>query len=781
MQCIESLEARRLLAFADVVPSWGEGGVVEDVQVFAEQADGKVLGRDDSYDSHNLIRLNADGSLDTTFSGDGKVPWTEEVAAMRQVAGGKVLIAYHYFRHNSADEEDLIFGYGVARFTARGKVDRSFGDNGSIVAAFRESRIGEFPDFGDAVIDADGSTYFGVSGNTLYAHGTGGFSSFVLKFDVDGRRDANYGSNGVFVLPRLQRAGRRSFVRTINDLELTDGGGLLVAGTELRFDLTKYGGHDYQDLDAAASSFVTRLTPAGVPDAKFATSGTFKIDKTIVINGRDDTKAAKVIRQANGHVLLVSRVDSRLRVVTLGARGQWIAALNRAPAESVGDDGAGILSAEGLPDGRLLVTPADATFELRPTGNGFAAQPPRLPFAADAFLSALVLRDGSVLRSGTAGTMKISTGDGQTPRDDDIPFGRQNAITTPGVGYGYDDIPQLDAFFHDERGGLKYRARDAAGRWGAVETVDPAPNAGIFLSSFGTFVAYTDGSTGDLKFARRRRGGVWKVETIDRAGATGFYCSLVKTSDAPEFEGDPPDANTYAVAYYDRTRGDLRLATRDTVGKWTTSTVDSRGNVGRYAKLSRRLDSQLSIAYATNNTAGVRLAEQRGGKAGGWSFTDLDMDGADVDGLDIDNFLTNNDLEPAGASEWTTTVAVYDAAADDLVVAYRATEGGTFTTFRETSAGNVGLNPHVSHYEAGVVSFYDETRDQVRQARIVESDMGFVIKTDAVPIVASAGAFANPVVSTEPPGIYNDYAGGGYTSTYAWVDDEGVLRIRGPV
>ena len=789
----EALETRRLLAFADVVTSWGKNGVVDNVKVLAQQSDGKLLGAGAAYDATTLIRLNADGSYDKSFSRDGQVTLAAGVDTVRQITGGKIVVAYHYFRHNKANEDDLIFGYGVARFTANGEVDPTFGNNGSIAAAFRESRIGEFPHFGGAAIDADGSTYFGVSSNYVYVLGhVTTTSSFVLKFNAKGQRDASYGTNGVYALPsQLIPDAKNDFVRTIDGLDLTEGGGpLLVSGTEHRFNDPTDNEH-YNDGTAAAS-YVSRVTAEGKIDTMFATAGTYKIDKTILINGDDDTESAKVVRLRSGHVLLVTRISGRLRVLTLNARGKLITSLSGEQPESVVEFNDSIQFAKALPSGNLIVEAGSYNlFELRSTDHGYVAQAPRLPSDADGkprtsafyYPEAMVpLRDGSVIVTGYYDATKISTGDGLTPREDDIPFARQNSITTPGEADDddYINIPQLDAFFHDSRGGLKYRQRNTAGRWGAVETVDPSPNAGTYLSSAGNLVVYTDGTTADLKCAKRRRDGTWQIRTIDSGGATGLYCSLVRTTPESNY-GEPPPAETYAVAYYDRTRGDLRLAQRDSAGKWTTSTVESTGNVGRYAKLSRRLDGRLTIAYATSTTSGVRFAEQRGGKAGGWKFTDLAVNGVDVGGLDMDNFLTNNDPEPAGPSVLTTTVAIFDAKAGDLVIAYRPTETSPFTVVREKSTGTVGLNPHVSHFAEGVVSFYDKTRNQVRTVSVVDDDGTVSPKTDAVPDVASAGQFTNPIVSLADPSIYNSYAGGGYTSTYAWVDDAGVLKVRGPI
>ena len=83
---VESLETRCLLSAGDLDPSFGVAGrVTTDVgedaggvtAVGAIQSDGKIVVAGTAYHSGNydfaVVRYNSDGSLDSSFDGDGKL------------------------------------------------------------------------------------------------------------------------------------------------------------------------------------------------------------------------------------------------------------------------------------------------------------------------------------------------------------------------------------------------------------------------------------------------------------------------------------------------------------------------------------------------------------------------------------------------------------------------------------------------------------------------------------------------------------------------------------
>jgi hypothetical protein len=115
--------------------------------------------------------------------------------------------------------------------------------------------------------------------------------------------------------------------------------------------------------------------------------------------------------------------------------------------------------------------------------------------------------------------------------------------------------------------------------------------------------AYRDESARRLRYARRETSGVWSSEIVpgcasepdcpDSVEDYGEYASLVLIGGLPR------------VAFYDRSRGDLKFGQRDADGTWTVSTLDGRdvvrdidtGDVGLFASAAVDAKQRLGVAY----------------------------------------------------------------------------------------------------------------------------------------------------------------------------------------
>ncbi|WP_426151233.1 M10 family metallopeptidase C-terminal domain-containing protein [Pseudomonas sp. DC3000-4b1] len=133
----------------------------------AVQPDGKILlaGNSDTENfgtDFGILRLNPDGSLDKTFSGDGKATFSlaegnDTVHSIALQADGKIVLA------GSAEEN-----YGVLRLNADGSLDRSFG---TLINGF-EDLIGTSGD--DVIMGSDvRENIIGYAGNDLIDGGRG--------------------------------------------------------------------------------------------------------------------------------------------------------------------------------------------------------------------------------------------------------------------------------------------------------------------------------------------------------------------------------------------------------------------------------------------------------------------------------------------------------------------------------------------------------------------------------------------------------------------------------
>src|SRR5437763_1329099 len=123
---LEALEDRRLLAWGRLDGNFGDNGVVvlpsavdiESFQALAQQPDGKLLVAggavlaigdvDHPRNDCALLRLNADGTYDTSFGDGGKVLTAggDSIIAVAQLSDGKILAAGNAF--SSSDDGDDI-------------------------------------------------------------------------------------------------------------------------------------------------------------------------------------------------------------------------------------------------------------------------------------------------------------------------------------------------------------------------------------------------------------------------------------------------------------------------------------------------------------------------------------------------------------------------------------------------------------------------------------------------------------------------------------------------
>jgi uncharacterized delta-60 repeat protein len=127
-----------------------------------------------------IARYNSDGSLDTSFDGDGKLPLSpgREGFGLVVQPDGKVVVA----------------GAVLARYAADGSIDSSFGTNGVVTATFGRPAGG-----GQALArQADGKLvaagYLGPQAPTAEPND---FAFMVARFDSHGKLDTSFYGTGV--------------------------------------------------------------------------------------------------------------------------------------------------------------------------------------------------------------------------------------------------------------------------------------------------------------------------------------------------------------------------------------------------------------------------------------------------------------------------------------------------------------------------------------------------------------------------------------------------------
>jgi uncharacterized delta-60 repeat protein len=216
------------------ITAFGPG--YDEVEALILQGDGKIVVTgfvEVTYDQKDfaLIRYNSDGSLDTTFDGDGKVTtdlgtkYDYSRAAALQT-DGKIVLAGCTYTGNST------YDIAMVRYNSNGSLDTTFGSNGKVVT-----------DLGSASESAWGVA-LQTDGKIVLAGYSGGDFA-VLRYKTDGSLDTTFGSGG-YVLTDFgsgDNYGRAVAIRT--------NGRIVVAGSA-------YNGTDY---DFAIACYNTDGSP----------------------------------------------------------------------------------------------------------------------------------------------------------------------------------------------------------------------------------------------------------------------------------------------------------------------------------------------------------------------------------------------------------------------------------------------------------------------------------------------------------------------------------------
>jgi uncharacterized delta-60 repeat protein len=263
-----------------------------DDQAFAVavQGDGKIVaaGTARAFSSRAtfaLARYNSDGSLDTSFSGDGRVQtnFTAENDQARDVAiqtDGKIVAA------GAAAMFSLTgAGFALARYDTDGTIDSSFDGDGKLTFSF-----GGDHDWADGVaVQADGK---------IVAAGQGGVNpDFALaRFETDGTPDAGFGNAGAALTP----FSANGWDGASGGLAIQTDGKIVAAGhvNFLRFALARYdtGGN----LDTTFSGDGKVATRFGCCGA-IARGVAIQADSKIVAAGEQgDTRYLAVARYLGG-------------------------------------------------------------------------------------------------------------------------------------------------------------------------------------------------------------------------------------------------------------------------------------------------------------------------------------------------------------------------------------------------------------------------------------------------------------------------------------------------
>jgi uncharacterized delta-60 repeat protein len=237
----------------------GDGRVLTDFGAFdsgegiALQADGKIVAVGPSIGAESdfaLARYNANGSLDPTFDGDGRVLTdfgaSEEALGVAIQADGKIVAAGWTSAGENPDN------FALARYNADGGLDPTFDGDGRVL-----TDLGADEDAHDVAIQADGK---------IVAAGRSGGDFGLARYDSGGSLDPTFGGDGSIVT---------DFGATdeANAVALQADGKIVAAGhsgdlvPSLNFVLARY--RPDGSLDATFDGDGRVVTDFGTPDIAY--------------------------------------------------------------------------------------------------------------------------------------------------------------------------------------------------------------------------------------------------------------------------------------------------------------------------------------------------------------------------------------------------------------------------------------------------------------------------------------------------------------------------------
>lgn len=202
---LESLESRITPSAGDLDPTFGSGGVqILNLSPYTSdfgldtvvQPDGKIVIAGVRHDWPTsdgvLVRLNPDGSLDSSFDGDGIVALDAlgyeqlDFRALTLQSDGKIVATGSQHSWGQSTSMGLI-----ARFMPDGSLDTSFGSGGVVLTAIQPN---------DIAVQNDGKIVIGGSVDgpnpSLWSP-----SPAAARFLADGSIDTSFSSDGVAVGP----------------------------------------------------------------------------------------------------------------------------------------------------------------------------------------------------------------------------------------------------------------------------------------------------------------------------------------------------------------------------------------------------------------------------------------------------------------------------------------------------------------------------------------------------------------------------------------------------
>ncbi|TAL42846.1 MAG: hypothetical protein EPN89_16885 [Methylovulum sp.] len=226
------------------------------------QTNGKILVAGTSGDFSNadfaLARYNSDGTLDNNFDNDGIVTtnfgYYDQGNSVTIQANGKILVAGTSYGYNRNDPD-----FALVRYNSNGSLDTSFSGDGKVT--IKPVDFGQYGyavgDYGNAVIvQADGKIL--EVGTSLNFNGANTVFTLV-RYQANGTLDSSFGSNGIATTTVGSYDGVSYALQSeARSVALQDDGKILVTGrSNTDFALVRYNENGSLDTSFSGDGIVT--------------------------------------------------------------------------------------------------------------------------------------------------------------------------------------------------------------------------------------------------------------------------------------------------------------------------------------------------------------------------------------------------------------------------------------------------------------------------------------------------------------------------------------------
>jgi uncharacterized delta-60 repeat protein len=338
--------------------------------VFTVQANGGVLvgaGND-------LLRYTADGDPDPTFGIGGKMhdPLGAIIAAVRELPDGRIIVG----GTNSDSPTERTFV--LARINANGSIDASFGAGGKVITDVTPGQPDPFPLLRNILVQPDGKIIATGEVGELLDGGTG---QGAVRYNADGDLDPTFGSGGRGEVVIIGGTAQESYLDANGRIYLTTFGGYVTRlNANGTFDETfgrVYGNASFPVGVQASGRFIT----AGSTDSRGTDSKIFLVGRQLEDDGTPTPIALSnrvlTIIGTSGDDFIQGGVGARVGIFELNGFGRVFDPADIDRIDAVCGDGNDIVKMDahtrtpahisgGLGRDKIVGTAANDTLE----GNG---------------------------------------------------------------------------------------------------------------------------------------------------------------------------------------------------------------------------------------------------------------------------------------------------------------------------------------------------------------------------------------------------------------------------